>query len=201
MKRFLVALLLLFTLPVLAENTILIVGDSISAGYGINPADGWVSLLEQRLKKENYSYRVINASISGDTLSNGLERIPAALQKYHPQITIIELGGNDGLRGLQLVAIKNNLEQIINRVKAANSKVLVLGMRLPPNYGAAYTQQFMQIFSALSERKDISVVPLFLTGVDDQSPLMQSDGIHPLAMAQPILLNNVWPMLRPLLVK
>lgn len=192
---------MLFTLPVLAENTILIVGDSISAGYGINPADGWVSLLEQRLKKENYSYRVINASISGDTLSNGLERIPAALQKYHPQITIIELGGNDGLRGLQLVAIKNNLEQIINRVKAANSKVLVLGMRLPPNYGAAYTQQFMQIFSALSERKDISVVPLFLTGVDDQSPLMQSDGIHPLAMAQPILLNNVWPMLRPLLVK
>lgn len=200
MKKFLITLLLTcFTLPALAQNTILIVGDSISAGYGIDPEHGWVALLKNRLKQEKYNYRVINASISGDTLSNGLERLPETLSRYKPQITIIELGGNDGLRGLQPELIKMNLERMIAVTKNAGSKVLVLGVRLPPNYGEAYTQQFQRIFSALEKRNTIHVVPLFLKKIDENSNLLQPDGIHPTTQAQSILLDNMWPELKTLL--
>ena len=200
MKKFLVTLLLfVLTLPALAQNTILIIGDSISAGYGIDPKQGWAALLQQRLKDEKYDYQVVNASISGDTTSNGLGRMPAALKQYQPQITIIELGGNDGLRGLQLFVIKNNLQQMVGLAQAAGSKVLMLGVRMPPNYGPAYTQQFQQMYADIAEDSSVSLVPLFLKGVDDHPELMQDDRIHPVAAAQSILLNNVWPALEKLL--
>jgi len=200
MKKFLITVLILFfTVPVLAENTILIVGDSISAGYGIDPKQGWVKLLEKRLIESNHEYRVVNASISGDTLSNGLSRLPAALTKYKPQITIIELGANDALRGLSPDLMKKNLENLIILTKKSGSKILVLGMRIPPNYGITYTQQFLQIFQNLGRQDDVKVVPLFLNNIDDKTKLMQADGIHPTAEAQIILLNNIWPELKKLL--
>jgi acyl-CoA thioesterase-1 len=175
------------------------VGDSLSAGYGIDPAVGWVKLLDQRLKDSNYNYRVVNASISGDTLSNGLSRLPEALTQYQPKITIIELGGNDGLRGLAPDLIKKNLENLIAITKKSGSKVLVLGVRIPPNYGIAYTQQFQQVFQDIKAQNDISVAPLLLNNIDDEPSLMQTDGIHPKATAQAIMLNNMWPELKPLL--
>ncbi len=190
-----------FTLPALAENTILIVGDSLSAGLGIDPVQGWVSLLKQRLKKMKYDYQIINASISGDTLSNGLSRLPAALATYKPAITIIELGGNDGLRALPLTLIQKNINDLVAMAQSAGSQVLVLGVRMPPNYGPAYTQQFEAIYQRLARRRDIAVVPLFLKGVDDHPDLMQSDGIHPVVAAQALMLENVWPVLKPILNK
>ncbi len=202
MNRFLIALLLcLFTVPILAKNTILIVGDSISAGYGIAPQKGWVMLLHQRLQENKYDYPVINSSISGDTTSDGLSRLPSLIQQYHPTVTIMELGGNDGLRGLQLDIIKQNLDRMIHLAKDAHSKVLLLGVRLPPNYGPQYTGAFQQIYVNLAKKENISVVPLFLTNVDDHMNLMQADGIHPKEEAQIILLNNVWPTLEKMLVK
>ncbi len=189
-------LLLIFTLPVFAKNTILILGDSLSAGHGIDISQGWVNLLREKLKTEKYDYDVINASISGDTTSNGLARLPDALNQYKPQITLIELGGNDGLRGLQLSTIQDNLRRMIELVKAVHSQVILLGVRIPPNYGPVYTQKFQAIYSALSHQENIALVPLFLKGVDDEPALMQSDGIHPTADGQGIMLNNVWPELR-----
>ncbi len=191
----------LFTLPVFAENTILVVGDSLSAGHGIDPAQGWVELLKQRLKENHYDYAVINKSVSGDTTSNGLTQLPAALAQYKPVITIIELGGNDGLRGIDTAVIKANLEKMIQLAKNASSQVLVLGVRLPPNYGPEYIKAFHDIFTHLANRKDIAVVPLFLATIDANTDLMQSDGIHPRAAAQIILLNNVWPILQKMLQK
>jgi len=192
-------LLCLFTVPILAKNTILIVGDSISAGFGIDPQKGWVMLLQQRLQEKKYAYQVVNSSISGDTTSNGLNRLPAMLQQYHPQITIIELGGNDGLRGLPLNVIKQNVASMISLAKKAGSKVLLLGVRLPPNYGPQYTQLFRQLFVNLAKEESVNLVPLFLNHVDDNPQLMQVDGIHPKEEAQVILLNNVWPILEKLI--
>jgi acyl-CoA thioesterase-1 len=199
MKKFLITMLmLLFTVPALAENTILILGDSLSAGYGIDPALGWVSLLAKRLKEGNYDYRVVNASISGDTTSNGLSRLPAVLAAEHPQITIIELGGNDGLRGLAPAQIQKNFSRLILLAKQAGSKVLVLGVRIPPNYGLAYTQQFQVVYQDLA-KSGVTVVPLFLNGVDDHAGWIQADGIHPTKDAQTQMLDNVWVGLKALL--
>jgi acyl-CoA thioesterase-1 len=200
MRTFLVTLLLcFFTLPVFAENSILVIGDSISAGYGITPKQGWVSLLQQRLIQQKYGYYVVNASMSGDTTSNGLARLPQALKDHHPQITIIELGGNDGLRGLQIPTIRNNLQRMIMLAKKSRSQVLLLGVRLPPNYGLLYTQRFQHIFTDLAAQNAVSVVPLFLKNVDDDSVLMQADGIHPTIKAQMIMLNNMWQVLEKML--
>ncbi|MBV9576829.1 MAG: arylesterase, partial [Gammaproteobacteria bacterium] len=160
---------------------------------------GWVALLRERLQNEKYNYAIINASISGDTTSNGLARLPIALQKYQPTITIIELGGNDGLRGLDISIIKNNLEQMIELIKNAHSKILILGMQLPPNYGPLYTQQFQQIFTNLAKRKDVHIVPFFLQAIAENRDYFQADGIHPTAAAQPLILNTIWPLLKPLL--
>lgn len=158
-------------------------------------------LLHQRLQENKYDYPVINSSISGDTTSDGLSRLPSLIQQYHPTVTIMELGGNDGLRGLQLDIIKQNLDRMIHLAKDAHSKVLLLGVRLPPNYGPQYTGAFQQIYVNLAKKENISVVPLFLTNVDDHMNLMQADGIHPKEEAQIILLNNVWPTLEKMLVK
>jgi acyl-CoA thioesterase I len=200
MKKFLIAILLtLFTLPVLAENTILIIGDSLSAGYGIDPKQGWAQLLQERLQDRKYNYQVVNASITGDTTSNGLRRLPAALTQYQPKITIIELGGNDALRGLPTPLIKKNIQQMITLAENANSKVVLLGVRIPPNYGEAYTTQFQQIYQDFGQQDDLVVIPLFLNGIDSNPTLMQGDGIHPLATAQATMLENVWSKLQKLL--
>jgi acyl-CoA thioesterase-1 len=199
MKKFLfILVLLLFTLPVLAKKTILIVGDSLSAGYGLEPNQGWVTLLQKRLDKQQ-DYQVINISISGHTTSDGLMQLPKALQTYHPVITIIELGGNDGLRGLQLSTINNNLQEMISLLKKANSKILLLGVRLPPNYGLMYTKEFQNILSKLAVKNSIAIVPLFLNTIDENPALMSADQIHPNVKAQPKILDNVWRELEKLL--
>jgi len=158
-------------------------------------------LLQNRLKDKNYDYEVINASISGDTTGNGLARLPLLLKQYLPIITIIELGGNDGLRGIQLPVIKNNLARIIALTQEANSKVLLLGIRLPPNYGQQYTEQFLQLYSELVNRYGIAFVPNFLVNVDESNQLMQKDRIHPTGEAQVIILDNIWPELEKLLTR
>ena len=158
-----------------------------------------MSLLQQRLIEKEYPYQTINASITGDTTSGGLQRIDNILANHKPAIVIIELGGNDGLRGLNLNAIKQNLLQIIEKCKKSNSRVLLVGMQLPPNYGLVYTNQFAKIFESLAIEENIALVPFMLKGIESNMQYFQKDGIHPTADAQIILLDNVWPMLEPLL--
>lgn len=191
--------LCLFTLPLFAKNTILVIGDSLSAGYGINLDQGWVRLLQQRLDGENYPYQVVNDSISGDTTSNGLQRLPQSLAKNKPVVTFIELGGNDGLRGIPITTIKQNIQKMIELTLASGSKVIVLGIRLPPNYGEQYTEAFTKMFSELGQSNTIKIIPRFLAGVDENPELMQRDGIHPTAKAQPLLVANIWPTLSTIL--
>lgn len=197
-KLLLILLLSAVTLPAIAENTILVVGDSLSAAYGIQSGQGWVALLTRRLQDNHYGYQVINDSISGDTTSNGLSRLPAALGKYHPVITIIALGGNDGLRGIALPVIEKNLGKMIEASVNAGSKVLLLSVRLPPNYGPAYTAGFEKIFTDLAADHDVTTV-MMLRNIDENKKLFQADGIHPKAEAQPLILDNIWPSLEAIL--
>lgn len=182
-----------------AAGTILIVGDSISAGFGLDTRLGWVSLLEQRLSKEGHDDKVINASISGDTSAGGLARLPALLAEHKPDVVIVELGGNDGLRGQLPAQLKQNLARMIEASQQAGAKVLLLGMQLPPNYGARYTQAFAAVYAELANEKKVALVPFLLEGVGGKPELMQADRIHPAAGAQGLLLDNVWPVLKPLL--
>ncbi|WP_339531918.1 arylesterase [Pseudomonas mucidolens] len=182
-----------------AAGTVLIVGDSISAGFGLDTRKGWVALLEQRLKREGFDDKVVNASISGDTSAGGLARLPAALAEHKPELVIIELGGNDGLRGQPPGQLQQNLASMIDRSQAIGAKVLLLGMQLPPNYGPRYTQAFAEVYATLAKEKNVPLVPFFLEGVGGNSQLMQADGIHPAVGAQSKLLENVWPTLKPLL--
>ena len=182
-----------------AAGTILIVGDSISAAFGLDTRIGWVALLEQRLKQQGYDDKVINASISGDTSAGGLARLPALLAAHKPEVVIVELGGNDGLRGQQPAQLKQNLAGMIAASQNAGAKVLLLGMQLPPNYGARYTQAFAKVYDELAHEKQVALVPFFLQGVGGNPQLMQADGIHPAADAQGLLLENVWPALKALL--
>lgn len=187
----------------LAQNatagTVLIVGDSISAGFGLDTREGWVALLEKRLKQEGFDDRVVNASISGDTSAGGQARLPALLAAHKPDLVILELGGNDGLRGQLPTQLKQNLASMIEQARKAGAKVLLLGMQLPPNYGARYTQAFARVYSELAEEKNVALVPFFLEGVGGHPELMQADGLHPAVGAQGQLLENVWPTLKPLL--
>jgi len=178
---------------------ILVVGDSLSAAYGIRRDAGWVSLLQQRLRRQGYPHRVINASISGDTTAGGLARLPAALAQFKPNIILIELGANDGLRGLDFHQTRSNLAQMIRLSRAAGCRVLLLGMMLPPNFGKAYTERFMQLYKELAESEGVPLIPFFLEGVADRAEWMQPDGLHPNALGQPRMLANVWPLLQPLL--
>jgi acyl-CoA thioesterase-1 len=181
---------------------ILVFGDSISAGYGLPHVDqGWVELLKTRLKTQGYGYQVINASVSGETTAGGLARLPRALELHHPSIVIIELGGNDGLRALPIAQFRDNLTQLVALASASGAKVLLLGMRMPPNYGPQYTEQFAKVFSDLARDKKIPSVPFLLTDIALNQNLLQGDEIHPNVDGQPILLNNVWPALQPLLKK
>ncbi|KAA0943266.1 arylesterase [Pseudomonas sp. ANT_H14] len=182
-----------------AAGTVLIVGDSISAGFGLDTSKGWVALLEQRLKSEGFDDKVVNASISGDTSAGGLARLPAALAEHKPDLVILELGGNDGLRGQLPTQLQQNLAGMIQQSKKAGAKVLLLGMRLPPNYGVRYTTAFAEVFPQVAKENDIPLVPFLLEGIGGVPSMVQSDGIHPTAEAQSRLLDNVWPMLKPLL--
>jgi acyl-CoA thioesterase I len=182
------------------QRTIVVLGDSLSAGYGIKIQQGWVSLLSQRLAAEGYGYRVVNASVSGETTQGGLARLPRALETHAPAIVIVELGGNDGLRGLPLDASRKNLAQIIEKSRAANARVLLVGMIIPPNYGPRYGQEFRDMFSALAARYSVAFLPFLLDQVALKAEWMQADGIHANSSGQPQMLENVWPKLKPLLV-
>ncbi|MDP9527411.1 arylesterase [Pseudomonas protegens] len=182
-----------------AAGTVLIVGDSISAAFGLDTREGWVALLEKRLKDQGFSDKVVNASVSGDTSAGGQARLPALLAAHKPQVVILELGGNDGLRGQPPQQLQQNLASMIDSAQAVGAKVLLLGMQLPPNYGVRYTQAFAQVYSQLASDKQVALVPFFLEGVGGHPELMQADGLHPAAAAQGKLLENVWPTLKPLL--
>jgi acyl-CoA thioesterase-1 len=182
------------------QRTIVVLGDSLSAGYGIKIQQGWVNLLSQRLATEGYGYRVINASVSGETTQGGLARLPRVLEKHKPAIVIVELGGNDGLRGLPLNTSRDNLAKIIELSRATQARVLLLGMYIPPNYGPRYAQEFRDMFSGLAGKYTVAFIPFLLDQVALDEKLMQSDGIHPNAAGQPRMLENVWPKLEPLLV-
>jgi acyl-CoA thioesterase-1 len=179
--------------------TLLVLGDSISAGYGIRIEEGWVALLQGRLRDQGYGYRVVNASVSGETTAGGLARLPRALQLHKPTIVVIELGGNDGLRGLPLDVIRRNLERMIVASRSAGARVVLVGIRMPINYGAQYTAGFDANYQELAKLYRTPLVPFILEGVALDTRLMQEDGIHPTAAAQRQLLENVWPMLKPLL--
>lgn len=175
-------------------------GDSLSAGYGIKIQEGWVNLLAQRLTAEGYGYKVVNASVSGETTQGGVSRLPRVLELHKPEIVIVELGGNDGLRGLPLASSRENLQRAIKLAKDARAKVLLVGMMIPPNYGQRYAQEFREIFASLAKANAIPLVPFLLDEVALKSDLMQEDGIHANARGQPRMLDNVWPPLKTLLV-
>lgn len=182
-----------------AEEAILVLGDSLSAAFGIEKQQGWVSLLQQQLDNDGYGYRVINASISGETTAGGLARFKPLLERHQPAIVIIELGTNDGLRGLPLSAMRKNIQQIIRQTWRKRGKVLLVGMRLPPNYGPAYTSLFHRVYKQLSQQNGIPLVPFLMQGLEDNARHLLPDRLHPTAEAQPILLSNVWKELGPLL--
>lgn len=180
-------------------GTLLVLGDSISAAFGLDTRQGWVSLLEQRLAGEGFAYRVVNASVSGDTSAGGLARLPTLLAEHRPDLLIVELGGNDGLRGQPPAQLQQNLAAIIQSARASGARVLLLGMQLPPNYGARYNALFSQVYADVAGAAQVPLVGFFLDGVGGVPALMQGDGIHPNAAAQPRLLDNLWPQLKPLL--
>jgi acyl-CoA thioesterase-1 len=180
-------------------GTVLIVGDSISAAFGLDTRLGWVSLLEQRLAEQGYKDKVVNASISGDTSAGGQARLPALLAAHKPDLVILELGGNDGLRGQPPAQLQQNLASMIDSSRAAGARVLLLGMQIPPNYGARYTTAFKEVYSNLAAEKKVALVPFMLEGVGGVPEYTQADGLHPAANAQGRLLENVWPELKPLL--
>ena len=182
--------------------TILVVGDSISAEYGLARGTGWVTLLEKQIASDKLNARVVNASVSGDTTSGGRSRLPTLLKAHQPTHVILELGANDALRGLPLKNTDDNLSFMTEQAQKAGAKVVLVGMQVPPNYGGKYTQQFGEVFPAVAKKYQTALVPFLLKGVaDDADPtrLFQADRIHPNATAQPLLLGNVWPVLKPLL--
>jgi acyl-CoA thioesterase I len=183
-----------------ADAVILVVGDSISAGYGLPAGAGWVTLLQQRLTAAHYPYTVINASITGDTTAGGRARFDALLTRHRPAVTVIELGGNDGLRGGSIDAMRQNLEAMTAAAQKAGSRVLVVGMRMPPNYGPAYVQRFDATFAEVAKARKSALVPFLFDGFGDDEAMFQPDRVHPTVAAQPKLLDNVWRELKPLLV-
>ena len=181
-----------------ASQTIVVFGDSLSAGYGIQPNEGWVSLLQARLSQQKLPYQVVNVSISGETTSGGLARFSEMLATHKPSIIILELGANDGLRGLPVNEMRSNLNNMILQAKAAKTKLLLVGMKIPPNYGQKYSRDFSASYAILAKQHKIKLVPFLLDGVAGKPSLIQDDGLHPIATAQLKLLDNVWPKLEKL---
>lgn len=185
--------------PPTSQQRIMVLGDSISAAYGINSEDGWVNLLAQRIADSHPQWQIINASISGNTTGDGLARLPKLLESHQPSIVIIELGGNDGLRGHPLKKVRHNLIQMIELSRQNHARVLLLGIEIPPNYGQRYTNEFRSSFLQIATKSKVAFVPFILQGIALNKDLMQADGIHPTETAQPQILNNVWPKLTSLL--
>lgn len=179
-----------------ASKTVLVLGDSISAEYGLPRGSGWVTLMQNRLRAEKIDANVVNASISGETTSGGKARLPALLQQQRPAVVILELGGNDGLRGLSLAATQANLREMVRLSTASGAQVLLVGMQIPPNYGVDYSKRFAAMFTGLGREKGVKLVPFLLAGMEDSEDFFQSDRIHPNQQAQPLLLDNVWPQLK-----
>jgi acyl-CoA thioesterase-1 len=178
---------------------ILVFGDSLSAGYGVPPGHGWVDLLARKIAREGYDFSVVNASVSGETTEGGLARLPRALAMHAPRIMILELGANDGLRGLSVTQAQGNLEQMITLAQRRGARVLLIGMRMPPNYGERYTSAFYAMYGQLAQRHHLALVPFLMAAVALKPTLIQADGLHPNERAQPLLLATVWPVLQPLL--
>ena len=197
------ALTLMLALPAQAETTeqgkILVLGDSLSSGYNFSPEKTWVALLDAKLSEENINYQVINSSISGDTTTQGLQRLPKLLEVHQPDVVIIELGGNDGIRGIPPKSIKNNLDKLVKMSKQSDAEVLLLGLRIFPNYGQRYADAFFNNYQKVADVNKVALVPFFLENVGGKDELMQDDGIHPNEKAQPILLENVWPKVQEVL--
>ncbi len=179
------------------DLTLLVYGDSLSASYGIEEEQGWVNLLQIKLLSEKLPVAVINGSVSGETTTGGLARLPAMLDSYQPELVILELGGNDGLRGLPLNLMRENLAAMIDLAKISGAEVILTGIQIPPNYGPRYTVPFFDSYAALAEQKSLPLIPFLIEGIPEQPELMQNDGIHPRAEAQSMILDNVWPILKP----
>jgi acyl-CoA thioesterase-1 len=194
--------MLSMALPAVAQDgepVLLVVGDSVSAGYGLPGGKVWVDLLAAKAKAGGYRYRVVNASITGDTTAGGRARLAPLLAQHKPAIVIIELGGNDALRGGKLAATRENLDAMVKMAQAARARVLIVGMQLPPNYGPAYVKEFSDLFADVAKARKVPLVPYFFAGFGEDLAYFQPDRIHPTAEAQPRLLDNVWPTLQPLL--
>jgi len=195
-----IVLSLILCSPISANSqTLLILGDSLSAAFGMERQQGWGALLQDRLLQQNRNHKVINASISGETTSGGLSRLPALLHRYQPGIVIIALGANDGLRGLSLEQMQANLSNMAELSKREDATVLMVGIQLPPNYGPVYTQKFRDIFKQVSASQSVALIPSLLDGIGKDKSMFQQDGLHPTAKAQSRILNNIWPTLEPLL--
>lgn len=201
LRPLLLLCLLLLTPPSQAEKspTLLVLGDSLSAAYGIDESEGWVQLMAERLEAKGYPHKVINASVSGETSEGGLKRLPKLLERHQPKWVLLELGGNDGLRGYPVSQLRDNLAQAVDTSRAAGARVILLGMQIPPNYGSRYAGQFADIFPALAEELEVPFVAFMLDGIATESEYMQGDGIHPNANAQPLILDNIWPVVEPAL--
>lgn len=182
-----------------SERTLLVFGDSLSAAYGLRTDQGWVTLLQQRLQSQGYGYRVVNASVSGETTEGGRNRLARALMQHQPELVILELGGNDGLRGLPVKDIRANMAQMIVAIRKSGAKQLLVGIQIPPNYGPQYAGAFAGMYGSLAKEQNVPLVPFLLDGVALDKQLMQADGIHANAQGQPRLLSNVWTQLQPLL--
>jgi acyl-CoA thioesterase-1 len=198
--RFLLALLIAAP-SFAAAATIMVFGDSLSSAYGLQRNQGWTTLLQQRLDEKKFDYRITNASISGETTFGGRNRIEAALKTHRPSIVIIALGGNDGLRGLGIDAMRANLETMVRASRKTGAQVLLVGMHMPPNFGPAYSEKFQQMFRVVAAKERVPLVPFLLEGFAERQDLFQPDGIHPAALAQVLVLENVWKGLQPLLKK
>ncbi|HEX4984679.1 MAG TPA: arylesterase [Burkholderiales bacterium] len=199
MRLLLLLLCLLVAGPAQAARTVLVLGDSLSAGYGLAQGEGWVTLLAQRLERERLDYRVVNASISGETTLGGLNRLPELLAQHRPAVVIVELGANDGLRGTALDDIRRNLIAIVSACRKAGARVVVTGMRIPPNYGRVYARRFEGLFAEVARQQNVELVTFLLQGFADNRAMFQADGLHPTAAAQPRILDNIYHRLRPLL--
>jgi acyl-CoA thioesterase I len=186
---------------VASDRTILVLGDSLSAAYGIRSEQGWVALLTQRLQSQGYGYEVINASMSGETSSGGAQRLPRALQIHQPKLVILELGANDALRGLPLSVTQENLTKMVQLAQAAGARVLLVGIRIPPNYGPRYASEFADLYPQIAKQYGLPLVPFLLEKVALSPELMQEDGLHPNARGEPLVLDTVWPVLEPLVKK
>jgi acyl-CoA thioesterase-1 len=198
-KILFLSILCIVTLPAFAENNILVLGDSLGASYGVPTEQGWVALMQARIKENKLQYTIINASIVGDTTRNGLDRLPSLLNKHHPDIVLIELGGNDGLRGTPIVTIRKNLSDMIKMIRNQKAKPVLIGIRIPPNLGPDYTNAFQNMFSDLAKQMQVALVPSLLNGLETDDKNFQADRIHPVASAQAQMMENVWVVAKPLL--